>query len=124
MSHPDPQHDAENERADDDLLRAEEDARHCDEYAEHREVIHPVCSHTERPNALSLQSIGNPFMCHECFDLRFKNLKFPRHQPEAWERGNYGPDIGIDGSHGYRERQYNAQIRANMEYSQRTKERR
>ena len=37
--------------------------------------------------------------------------------------GNYGPDIGVDGSFGYRERQYNDQIRANIEYSQRTKER-
>ena len=27
MSHPDPRHDAENERADDDLLRQEDDAR-------------------------------------------------------------------------------------------------
>mgnify|MGYP001615987718 CR=1 FL=1 len=31
--------------------------------------------------------------------------------------GDYGPDLGVDGSFGYRERQYNAQMRANIEYS-------
>ena len=38
--------------------------------------------------------------------------------------GNYGPDIGVDGSFGYREQTYNAQIRANIEYSNSTKEKR
>ena len=32
--------------------------------------------------------------------------------------GDYGPDIGVDGSFGYRDRTYNDQIRANMERSE------
>ena len=38
--------------------------------------------------------------------------------------GNYGPDCGVDWGWGYYERQYNADIRANMERSRRTKEKR
>ena len=57
MSHPDPQHDAENVR-DDDSCREEEDARRQQE----------ICQHTERPNVLSLPGIPQSHMCRECWD--------------------------------------------------------
>ena len=50
----------------------DDERRHHEEHAERREVIHPVCTHTERANVLSLPSMGNPHMCRECWDLRFK----------------------------------------------------
>ena len=44
--------------------------------------------------------------------------------PRGGFGSSYGPDIGVDASFGYREQLHNDQIRANIEYSQRTKERR
>ena len=56
----------------------------CDEYAEMRKIIHPPCTHTDRPNCLSLPSMGNPFMCRECWDLRFKDHKWAGGFNETW----------------------------------------
>ena len=51
-----------------------DERRRHEEYADHREVIHPRCTHKDRPNILSLPSLPNPpFMCRACWDLRFKD---------------------------------------------------
>ena len=92
------------DRPDDDLRRVEEDARHHAEYAESREVIHPACTHTERANVLSLPSMGNPFMCRECWDLRFANRPMTRGHRDAWEtRSDYrrsGKSVWLDTTRG------------------------
>lgn len=94
MSHPDPRDDGDNRRQEDDLRRREEDEAYAYESAREASI---------RTAAYATARCVSP----------------PR---DGF--GNYGPDVGVDGSFGYRERLHNAQIRANIEYSQRAKERR
>ena len=104
MSHENPHHDPENERQDDDLRRTEEDARsYADDEAEAYEY--------ESARECSLRTA----------EYADKRIVSP---PRGGFGSSYGPDIGVDGSFGYREQLHNAQIRANIEYSESQKARR
>ena len=46
------------------------------------------CPHTDRPNVLSLPSLGNPHCCQECFDARMANHTPYKGKREAWEYGS------------------------------------
>ena len=64
-----------------------------------------TCTHSERPNCLSLPSIGNPFMCRECWDENVQPLLDSL--PAEPRMGNlyeyHGPQVmGSDGKY-YRE---------------------
>lgn len=53
-----------------------------------------ICVHPERPNVLSLPSMGNPHCCRECWDAQPKTpFKGKR---EDWER-DLQADYGFDG---------------------------
>ncbi len=46
-----------------------------------------ACTHPERPNVLSLPSMGNPHCCRECFDASgFTAFQGKR---EAWDHAGY-----------------------------------
>ena len=46
-----------------------------------------ACTHPERPNVLSLPSMGNPHCCRECFEASgFTQFKGKR---EAWDHAGY-----------------------------------
>ena len=58
------------------------------------------CQHRDRPNVLSLPSLGNPHMCRECWDTNVqpKLDALPRPFPKGSEYEYHGPDImGSDG---------------------------
>ena len=94
MSHPDPRDDGDNRRQDDDLRRRDEEEAYA--YDSARDCSIRTAAYAS---------------------------KGPVYAGSADGFGNYGPDLGVDGSFGYRERTYNAQMQANHESSQRTKER-
>ena len=95
MSHPDPRDDGDNRRQEDDLRRREEEEAYAYESA--RECGLRTAAYADKP-------IVSP--------------------PRGGFGSSYGPDIGVDGSFGYREQLHNAQIRANIEYSESQKARR
>ena len=118
MNHPDPQHDAENERDDDDLLRQEDDARRREDEQAVRAESRPCACTPLTKYADACES------CRRAFDesVRIAAYANQRRIPIEARYDSRG-DPGVDGSFGYSERIYNAQIRANREYSQRSKER-
>ena len=64
-----------------------------------------ACTHTDRPNVLSLPSIGNPHCCRECWDA--KPLTAFKGKREAWDHNGYdyqisGGDIYTRTSSGWR----------------------
>ena len=63
------------------------------------------CTHSDRPNCLSLPSFGNPFMCIECWEKDVQPfLELLSKEPSKGNLYEYhGPEImGSDGKY-YRE---------------------
>ena len=65
------------------------------------------CPHPERPNVLSLPSLGNPHCCRECWDARNAGLTPFKGKREAWDHGAYdyrmiGDSIQTRTSEGWR----------------------
>lgn len=47
-----------------------------------------TCTHTDRPNVLSLPSMGDPHMCRECWDASGGISAF-KGKREAWDHDSY-----------------------------------
>ena len=47
------------------------------------------CPHPERPNVISLPSIGNPHCCCECMTARLAGLTPYKGKREAWDHAAY-----------------------------------
>lgn len=92
MSNPDPQHDAENERTDDDLLRQEDDARRLEdaqavenEQRRAEEEQFDMCpKHPDRPLALGSGN-GKAFHLRACAECVAESLSYVPHVREPWE---------------------------------------
>ena len=64
-----------------------------------------TCTHTDRQNVLSLPSMGNPFMCRECWNANVKPLldALPREPLKGNDYESHGPLIARGDGTLYRE---------------------